>query len=477
MRIREIRAYNSLIHFTNFSDAKNIIIFMIYSRDLFVILYSGVLFIMRRFILFSFTLFLFLSSCTSSYSKINIDGLTLEECITLALNNHPSLRSAKSSTRDLYAQLESIRAANRVTVNLTGSLTHSGTYEHFDDRNNATSLRLEASKTLYDTGRNRLQQEMAKESIEGSLESERNTKIQVAANAKRAYYALVLRFLNRDVEREKLRNSEEQLKNAQGLYEVGNSPFVDVTKAQADVSSAKVSLMKAENDILVYQEALRVAMGTDINGPFNIALSTELILPQTVDDDVNVLISRALEDRPDYRKLQHDHRSNELDIRNAARASSPKITGSAGTSLSNSEKGNASETYNFVVNMNVPVVDGGTMKASLESKRAALERTEAAIETLRQSLTYDIRKAVLELTNAIDMVKSSEISVKYAEESLELERGRYEVGIGDPLSVSDAVSKLASARYVYYQALHDAQKARTDLDEALGHFPPEANHD
>ncbi len=430
---------------------------------------------MRRILFLSFTfIIIFVSYNSSRADELNIDGLTLEECITLALNNHPSLRSAKSSTRDLKAQLESVRAANRLNVDLSGSLTHSGTYEHIDDRNNSSTLRLEATKTLYDTGRNRLKAEIAEENIKGSLESERQTQIKVAANAKRAYYDLVLRFLNRDVEREKLRNSEEQLKNAQGMYEVGTSPFIDVTKAQADVSSAKVSLIKAENDILVSQEALRVAMGTDINGPFNIALSTELLLPEPA-DDVNVLIARAFQDRPDYIKLLHDRRSAELAITDAARTNSPTIKGSAGTSLSNSEKGNASESYTFSVNMTIPLEDGGVMKASIESKRAALEKTEASIETLRQSLTYDIRKAVLELTNAIDLVKSSETSVKYAEESLELERGRYEVGIGNSLSVSDAVSKLATARYTYYQALHDAQKARADLDEALGHFPPEVN--
>ena len=427
---------------------------------------------MRRIIFFSYTLIFLISLCSLSYSEVNIDGLTLEECITLALNNHPSLRSAKSTTRDFIAQLESVRAANRLKINLTGSLTHSEAYERFDERNNTASLRLEASKTLYDTGRNRIQKEMAQENIKGSLETERQTQLQVAANAKRAYYDLVLRFLNRDVEREKLKNSEEQLKNAQGLYEVGNSAFVDVTKAQSDVASARVSLMKAENDILVYQEALRVAMGTDINGPFSIALSTELMLPAPA-DDVNVLIAHALEERPDYLKLLHDSRNAELAITNAARTNSPTITGTAGTSLSNSEKGTAAETYNFAVNMNIPLEDGGTMKASIESRRAALEKIEASIDTLKQSMTYSIRKAVLDLTNAIDVVKSSETSVKYAEENLELERGRYEVGIGNPVAVSTAVSALATARGTYYQALHDAQKARADLDEALGHLPPE----
>ena len=63
--------------------------------------------------------------------------------------------------------------------------------------------------------------------------------------------------------------------------------------------------------------------------------------------------------------------------------------------------------------------------------------------------------------------------MKYAEENLQLAQGRYEVGVGDPLELSDAVSALASSRYTYYQALYDAQTARANLDEALGHLPPE----
>ena len=296
--------------------------------------------------------------------------------------------------------------------------------------------------------------------------------MSVTANAKRAYYDLVLKILNRDVEREKLTNLEGHLKTAQGLYDVGNSAFIEVTKAQADVASARVSLLKAENDILVSQEALRVAMGTDIHGPFNVALATELLLPQPA-DDVNALIAQALTDRPDFRKLMHDVRGNELAITNAARANSPSITGSAGSSFTKREGQSSTNEYNIGVNMSVPVIDGGAMKAGVEQARANLDSVNADVESLRQSITYSVRSAALSLANAIDRVKSSESSVQYAEENLSLAQGRYEVGVGDPLELSDAVMALANARYSYYQALYDAQTARANLDEALGHLPPE----
>ena len=401
-----------------------------------------------------------------------LSGLSLEECLTLALTNHPSLRKSKAATRDIAAQLESIRAQKRLTLELTGSTRYSGTYDYWDDRYHNESLSLTASKLLYDTGRNKLQQEIRIESLKGSRETERNTQITVAANAKKAYYDLVLKFLNRDVEQEKLRSLEEHLRNAQGLYDVGQSPYIDVTKAQADLATARVSLMKAENDILVSQEALRVAMGTDIQGPFNIALSTELLLPQPA-QDLDTLVDIALQDRPDYRKMLHDVKGSELAIKNAARTSSPKINGSASSSISKREGSRASNEYSVGISINIPVIDGGEEKAAIESARAQLDEVNADLEALRQQVTYSVRSAALSLVNATDRVKSSQVSVEYAEENLTLAQGRYEVGVGTPLELSDAVSSLASSRYTYYQALYDAQTARADLDLALGHLPPE----
>ena len=228
----------------------------------------------------SITLLLLLTLCTNSHAQVisgDVSGLSLEECILLALTNHPSLTKAHNATRSIAAQLETLRAAMRVKADVSGSLRYNGDYDNWDSRNLSETLSITATKLLYDTGRNKLQQQIRLESLMGSEETARSTQVTVAANAKRAYYDLVLKLLNRDVEREKLTSLEAHLKTAQGLYEVGNSPFIEVTKAQSDVASARVSLLKAENDILVSQEALRVAIGTDIHGPFDVILSTELL--------------------------------------------------------------------------------------------------------------------------------------------------------------------------------------------------------
>ncbi|MBQ3759765.1 MAG: TolC family protein [Synergistaceae bacterium] len=423
---------------------------------------------MRRIFL---TLSIILLLCPPSYSQ-DISGLSLEECLMLSLNNHPSLRKSKASTQDMAAQLESLRAATRVKVTITGSVRYNGDLEYWDDRYHNEALSITASKLLYDNSRNKIQRQIRTESLIGSQETHKSTMITVAANAKRKYYDLVLKFLDRDLQQEKVSNLEEHLKSAQGLYEVGNSPYIDVTKAQADLSSARVSLLKAQNDILLAQEALKVAMGTDIHSPFNIALSAELMLPSLPEDMAN-LVDKALEDRPDFRKTLHDITAGELTIKDAARANSPTITGQASTSFSNSERSSSTTDYYAGISVNVPVVDGGETKAGIARARAQLEQTNADADTLRQSITYSVMSAALSLMNANDRARSAEETVKYSEENLELSQGRYNVGVGNSIEVSDAVSALAEAKHTYYQALYDAQTARADLDEALGHFPPE----
>ena len=425
---------------------------------------------MKRIIILLLIIF-YASSC---FADDGVQGLSLEECLTIALTNHPSLRKSQGAIRAAEALLEQTKAANRVKVNLSGRTNFAGSYDDWDSRRNSGSLSLNISKTLYDTGINRLNREIQGENLKLVLENKRANLITVAADAKRAYYDLVLKILNLEIEREKVSNLEEHLKRAKGIYEVGNSSLIDVTKAESDLASARVSMLRAKNEIVLSQESLKVAMGVMDYDVVNIALSTELFLPEPA-KEIKELLEIAMSDRSDYRRLAYTRKQHELNLQVAARNNSPTITGSIGSDLSKSEGSSTSKNYSVAVNINVPVVDGGETKARIEGARAQLDQDEADEESLRQTITRDVRSAALTLTNALERVKSSELNVKYSEDNLKLAQGRYEVGVGNMLEVSDAVSSLANSRYNLYQALYDAQVARTNLDEAIGHLPAEIN--
>ena len=323
------------------------------------------------------------------------------------------MKKSKAAVRASSAQLEQIKVDNRWKVELTVRTNYNGNYDYWNEGYHDGSLGISATKTLYDTGINRLNREISAENLRSAIESERGTQITVAAAAKKAYYDLMLKILNRDVEREKMTNLEEHLKTARGIYEVGNSSLIEVTKAEADFANAKVSLLKAENDILVSQEALKVAMGVSDYKAFNLVISTDMFLPKPA-GEIGELLAIAMADRSDYRRIISSIERRELEIKVAARDSSPKITGSISSNFSKREGDSVTNNYSIYVSVNVPIEDGGMTKAKVESARALLEQDKADEESSRQTIAHDLRSAALSLTNAIDRAKSSEISVKYA---------------------------------------------------------------
>lgn len=424
--------------------------------------------ILKKIILILLSIIFFTAPGLAAESNI----FSVEECLRIALENHPSLKKNKIATRGARTELERIKSSNRVKVNLTGRAGYDGDYEDSDSRYHSESLAITASKTLYDTGIHKLNREIQNQNITAAIEQELITQISVASTAKKAYYDLVLKILNRDVELEKVKNLEKHLETARGTYEVGNSPFIDVTKAEADLAAGQVELLKAENDILISQEALKVAMGVRNYEFVNILLPKKFPLPQAA-GKLEDLLSIAMKDRPDYRKILTTIRRRELEIKLAARTNVPTITGSLGSTFSKREGANDSKNYSAALNLNVPIVEGGERAARITAAREMLEQDLTDEESLKLTINQSLRSAALSLTNALERAKSSELAVKHSEENLALAEGRYEVGVGDSLSVSDAVRTLATSRYALYQALYDAQVARASLDEALGHLPEE----
>ena len=343
----------------------------------------------------------------------DITNLSLQDCLNIALNNHPSLKKSKGSVKSARALIEQTKATNRVKVSATARTGLNGDYQYWDDRYHSGTLSITASKIIYDTNVNKLNLEIQNENLAGVLESGRQAQLDVAANAKKAYYDLVLKILARDVEREKLKNLEQHLITAKGIYEVGNSSYIDVTKAEADAASSKVSL------ILLSQEALKIAMGITDLEDFDLILSTNLILPEKA-GEVQDILKIAMNDRADYKKIQHTLRQRELEIKAAARSNSPTITASVGSDLSKREASNATRDYNAALSMNIPIEDGGLTKAKIESAKAQLEQDMADEESLRNTITHDVKSAAFSLSNAIERAKSSEKSVQYAEENLTL---------------------------------------------------------
>jgi outer membrane protein TolC len=86
----------------------------------------------------------------------------------------------------------------------------------------------------------------------------------------------------------------------------------------------------------------------------------------------------------------------------------------------------------------------------------------------RDTILLNVREYYLSMHEAEKRIDSNKVSVDYAEESLMIQKARYEVGIGTNLDLRDAVLSLDSAKKDYIQALYDYNTNKVKLEQAMG---------
>ncbi len=132
---------------------------------------------------------------------------------------------------------------------------------------------------------------------------------------------------NRDVSADTVKQFQQHLDQAKGFYEVGTKPKFDVTKAEVDLSNAKLNLIKAEN-------ALRLAVVT-LNNAMGVPEAPEYILDDNLSfQKYNITFEEALDkaykNRPDLKSIIARRQAADKSIDLAKTGYYPVLTGNAG---------------------------------------------------------------------------------------------------------------------------------------------------
>ncbi len=207
------------------------------------------------------------------------ESLNLERCVEIALKMHPNIAAAVhnvnanvsrigQSKANYYPQINWSSSYSRVSsasgrsgssfssTGTTGS-SFGGTEESFDEYSTGFNL----SQTIYDFGKTPTQVMIQNFNLDSSRSDLENVTEQVIFNVRQTYYGVLQAKRNRDVSAETVKQFQQHLDQAKGFYTVGTKPKFDVTKAEVDLSNAKLNLIKAENALRLAVVTLNNAMG------------------------------------------------------------------------------------------------------------------------------------------------------------------------------------------------------------------------
>jgi len=402
------------------------------------------------------------------------EAVTLNKCIDIALQNQPSMAAARYNIRAGESRIGEAQSAYFPQVNaqagysrikpissnsISNSLT--GGSSSFDQYSASASL----TQTIYDFGKTPTQVNIQKLNLNAIQSDYDATRAQTILAVKQAYYGLLQAQRNLEVAKQTVAQLAQHLDQAKGFYEVGTHPKFDVTKAEVDLSNAKLNEITANNALRIAHVTLNNAMGLIDVPVYSVDDSLEYIKK---DISMSQAIESALKNRPEIQATDHRVRASEKSIDLARKGYFPVITGNAEYNRQSGDTSFRDEGWNAGIMVTFPIFSGFLTHHQVQESIAISDAAKANFDLLKQSVVLEVQQAFLNLKAAEERIPTAELGVKQATENLDIANGRYAAGVGNPVEVTDAQVAYTNAKTSYIQALYDYNIAFAALDKAIG---------
>jgi Outer membrane protein len=165
---------------------------------------------------------------------------------------------------------------------------------------NLYSSDITLSQDIFDFGKTSNQVTIQKFNLDSSRSDLENMIEQIILNVKESYYGLLKAQRNRDVGEETVKQYQQHLEQAKGFYKVGTKPKFDVTKAEVDLSNARLSLIQLENAFQIAKVTLNNAMGVPEAPEYSIEDNLSF---QKYEATLEDSIEKAYKNRPDLQSI------------------------------------------------------------------------------------------------------------------------------------------------------------------------------
>jgi len=404
------------------------------------------------------------------------ESINLNRCVEIALKMHPNIIAARStinanesrvgqSKSTYYPQINWSSSYSRTKPASPSSGSSVGSFGSSNESFDQYSTGFNLSQTIYDFGKTPAQVKIQNLNLDSSRSDLTNTTDQIIFIVKQAYYGVVQAKYNRIVAEDTVKQTKQHLEQAKGFYEVGTKPKFDVTKAEVDLSTAKLNLIKNENTFKISIVNLNNAMGIPDAPEYNLDEAMPFAKYEITLEDA---LTKAYQNRPDFQSIIAKRQAAEKSVDLANTGYYPVLMGNAAYNWSGERSSSLDNGWNVGAALSFPLFSGFLTKYQVDEAKANLNVLKANEEALRQTIFSDVQQAYLTLRSAEEAIPTAKLGVEQAQENLDIANGRYTAGVGSPIEVTDAEVGLANARTSHIQALYVDKVAQASIEKAMG---------
>ena len=296
-------------------------------------------------------------------------------------------------------------------------------------------------------------------------------KLDLALQVKTAYYNVLLADAGIDVANKSVEALESAANVSRNFHKVGMVPINDVLQSEVDLANSVQAFTRAKNDARLARATFNIVLVRDVNEP------VELEGIRQFDPEIGEFEEYrelALKNRPEIKLIDINLLQADQQIKLAKSRYWPEIAFSynyikEGDTLAvDGSKFHDSRGWEALVSANWTFWEWGKTVNSQREKESFKRELMEAKNTLVDSITLEVKQAILDLETAVENIPTTQKAVEQGEENLRVNEERYKAQVSTILDLLQAQALLVQARVNNISALYTHALAKATLDRAIG---------
>jgi outer membrane protein TolC len=309
--------------------------------------------------------------------------------------------------------------------------------------------------------------------LSAARESERASTLSAKDARELVVLAVAGTYLQTLADMSRLESQRAQVTSAQAVYdqavtrkEAGTNARIDVTRSLVELQTQKQRLNALEADLRKQKITLARVTGLPQDRALNL---TEALGGSAANvPDVSSALQQALTNRADVKASEAQLHAAEIALSAAHAERLPSVSLGGDYGALGPNPANAHGVFAVTGTVNIPVWQGGRVKADIEQAEATVAQRRAELADQKARVEQEVRNALIEFQTAAGQVELARTNRNYARETLTQARDRFAAGVSTTLEVVQAQEQVAAAESDYISSLFALNIAQLSFARASG---------
>lgn len=399
--------------------------------------------------------------------------ITIEEAYQAALSGNEIIKIAQENVAQADSRID------QAWTYLYPRLTAQGAYTRFNETlppeggpllfqpTEQYQAALVLSQPLYTGGRTLAALRAAKEMRESSTSSLSFAKQDMMLKVAEAYYGILKAQKSVEISVRSLERMEHHKKvtEQEATTRKSKANQSALLRANSLVSQARIGLVRARDGLRVARDKLRLLTKL----PADVLLTEPAQLEQP-SGSLADLQRTALATRSDFAGSKIDKVIAEEFVQIVRGGHYPQLSAVAGAQYQDSQPAVFTDAtvYYGGLRLQIPIFEGGLMKAEVSEARSKVRQAELSSDFLRQTIESDVQEASVNLETATSVLDTARLQLDYAKGNFDAIEGLFTEGLLASLSLIDAEQALTTAEREVMNTTYDRQVAILRLKKSMG---------